>query len=150
MPYSIIILLFVILLFPAAVHAEDCGEITGLWLTKKKDVAVRLEHCGNDGLCGHIAWLSPEESAANPALCGTKVLWNMRSKKGDPSEWTGGTLYKADEHKFYRADLRLTDANTLALRAYIGVPLFGKTKKLTRTTEAMHPPCALPAEKPDL
>ncbi|SDY80647.1 DUF2147 domain-containing protein [Nitrosomonas sp. Nm58] len=141
MTYSIITSLLAILIFPAAAHAESNDEVTGLWLTKKQDVAVQIEHCGDEGLCGHIAWLSPEEDAENPALCGTKVLWNMRSKKGDPTEWVGGTLYKADEKKYYSANLRLTDANTLALRAYIGVPMLGKTKKLTRTTESAHPPC---------
>ena len=146
MPYSIMISLFVILTFPAVLYADSNKEVTGLWLSKKKDVAVRLEYCNNESLCGHIAWLSPKESAENPALCGTKVLWNMRSKKGDPTEWVGGTLYKADEDKYYSANLRLADENTINLRAYIGIPMIGKTKRLTRTTESMHPPCHLSAK----
>lgn len=141
MTHSIIVSLLIILIFPAMTLAEGSADATGLWLTKKKDVAVRVEHCGNEGLCGHIAWLSPKESVENPALCGTKVLWNMRSKEGSFNEWTGGTLYKADEKKYYSANLHLADENTLALRAYIGVPMLGKTKRLTRTTESAHPPC---------
>lgn len=143
MLYTRIIPLLAILIFSVAAYAESTAEITGLWLTKKKDVAVRIEHCGSEGLCGHIAWLNPEESAKNPSLCGTRVLWNAQPKEGDSSEWIGGTLYKADKKKYYGANLRLTDANTLALRAYIGTPILGKTKRLTRTTESMHPPCHL-------
>lgn len=146
MPYSIMISLFVILTFPAGLYADSNKEVTGLWLSKKKDVAVRLEYCDNESLCGHIAWLSPEANTENPTLCGTKVLWNMRSKKGDPTEWVGGTLYKADENKYYSANLRLTDENTINLRAYIGIPMIGKTKRLTRTTESTHPPCHLSAK----
>lgn len=146
MAYTIIFALLSILVFPITVHAESNGAVTGLWLTKKQDVAVRIEQCGNEGLCGHIAWLSPQESIENPELCGTKVLWNMRSKESNPIEWVGGTLYKADEKKYYGANLRLTDENTLALRAYIGVPILGKTKRLTRTTESTHPPCHLPQQ----
>jgi uncharacterized protein (DUF2147 family) len=135
-----------VVIFPAATHAGNSVDVTGLWLTKKQDVAVRIKHCGDEGLCGHIAWLNPQESLENPELCGTKVLWNMRSKEGNPAEWIGGTLYKANEKKYYGANLRLTDENTLALRAYIGVPMLGKTKRLTRTTENSHPPCHQPVK----
>ncbi|SDY11675.1 DUF2147 domain-containing protein [Nitrosomonas sp. Nm33] len=146
MPYSIVIILLALLTFPAILYADSSKEVTGLWLTKKKDVAVRLEYCNDKSLCGHIAWLNPKESSENPTLCGTKVLWDMRSKKDDPTEWVGGTLYKADEDKYYSANLRLADANTLDLRVYIGIPILGKTKKLTRITESTHPPCHLLAK----
>lgn len=141
MASPLIFALSITLMYPQITQAEDSTNITGLWLTKKQDVAVRIEHCGDEGLCGHIAWLNAQESTENPELCGTKVLWNMRAKEGHTNEWVGGTLYKADEKKYYGANLRLTDENTLALRAYIGVPLLGKTKKLTRTSVKTHPPC---------
>lgn len=118
-------------------------DATGLWLAKKKDIAVRIKQCGSEGLCGYMAWLNPEEAARKPELCGTRVLWNMQPVAGKPGNWAGGTLLKADENKRYGADLEMIDTNTVDLRAYIGVPLFGKTKRFTRTTEGAHPPCTV-------
>jgi uncharacterized protein (DUF2147 family) len=116
-------------------------DVTGLWLAKKKDIAVRIKQCGSEGLCGYMAWLSPEEAARKPELCGVKVLWNVQPVAGSSGKWARGTLLKADENKHYGADLEMIDASTIDLRAYIGVPLFGKTKRFTRTTESTHPPC---------
>lgn len=125
-----------------ASYISDKETILGLWLTKKKDVVVRIRNCGENTLCGYVTWISPEElNEKNSTLCGRKVLWDARLAEDEPIRWIGGVLYKADEDKYYSANLQLIDANTLALRAYIGVPLLGKTKKLTRTTEKEHPSC---------
>lgn len=121
-------------------------DATGLWLAKKKDIAVHIKPCsnGSEGLCGYMAWLSPEEAARKPGLCGTRVLWNIRPVTGESARWAGGTLFKADENKHYGADLEMPDANTADLRVYVvGIPLFGKTKRFTRTTESAHPPCTI-------
>lgn len=129
---------------PAITRAAN-EDATGLWLAKKKDIAVRIKPCSNssEGLCGYMAWLSPEEAASKPGLCGTRVLWNIRPVAGETTKWAGGTLFKADENKHYGADLEMPDANTADLRVYMGIPLFGKTKRFTRTTESAHPPCTI-------
>ncbi|MBK7353780.1 MAG: DUF2147 domain-containing protein [Nitrosomonas sp.] len=127
-----------------ASNQTDKENILGLWLTKKKDVVVQIQYCEGKTLCGYVTWISPEErSEKNATLCGKKVLWDARLADDQPIRWVNGILYKADEDKYYSANLQLIDVNTLALRAYVGVPLLGKTKKLTRTSEKTHPPCII-------
>ena len=38
------------------------------------------------------------------------------------------------------------DADTIELRAYIGLPALGKTKTLTRANARDYPSCTIPAE----
>lgn len=151
MDYLVFAVLAILLSFSTlsfASNQSDKENILGLWLTKKKDVVVQIKYCEDKTLCGYVTWISPEEiNEKNATLCGRKVLWNARLAEGQPIRWIDGVLYKADEDKYYSANLHLIDANTLALRAYIGVPLLGKTKKLTRTSEKEHPSCIVP-DKP--
>lgn len=151
MNYLVFIVLLMLLSFTASSFASnqsDKENILGLWLTKKKDVVVQIKYCEANTLCGYVTWISPEErSEKNSTLCGEKVLWDAHLADDQPIRWVDGVLYKANEDKYYGANLHLIDANTLALRAYIGVPLLGKTKKLTRTSEKAHPSCII-SDKP--
>lgn len=148
MNYSAFVIVVMLLSFSAlsfASNESDKGSILGLWLTKKKDVVVQIRYCEEKTLCGYVTWISPEAmNEKNATLCGRKVLWDARLADDQPIRWVDGILYKADEDKYYSANLQLIDADTLALRAYIGVPLLGKTKKLTRTSEKTHPSCIVP------
>ena len=124
--------------------AEDTGDPAGLWLTAKKDTVVHIEHCG-ESLCGHIVWLRSDVVKTTPRgepMCGQKVLWGVRQSASDPSLWEGGHIYKADDDKEYDAWLRLKDNGKLKLRVYKILPFLGKSKTLTRTTEAEYPPCS--------
>ena len=140
--FVVLAMLFSFSTFSLASNQSDKENILGFWLTKKKDVVVQIKRCEENTLCGYVSWISPEEkNEKNSALCGERVLWDARLANDQPTRWVDGVLYKADEDKYYGANLQLIDANTLALRAYIGVPLLGKTKKLTRTSEKAHPSC---------
>lgn len=120
--------------------------LTGLWLSKKQDVAVRITSCNHniDQLCGHIAWVAPDEFARKPNLCGTQVLWGGKLQGDDLAAWEGATLYQADDEKYYNAKLWLEDKDKLSLRGYLGVPMIGKTKILTRIDESHYSTCDQP------
>ena len=77
MANPLIFTLFITLMYPQITQAEGSTNITGLWLTKKQDVAVRIEHCRDEGLCGHIAWLNAQESTKLRAVNDffNKVRW---------------------------------------------------------------------------
>jgi uncharacterized protein (DUF2147 family) len=127
---------------PAA--ADDARDPAGLWLTAKKDTVVHIEHCG-DSLCGYIVWLRSDVEKTTPRgepMCGQKVLWGVKQSSSDPSRWEGGHIYKADDDKEYDAWVRLKDNGKLKLRVYKILPFLGKSKTLTRTTEAEYPPCS--------
>jgi len=120
----------------------------GLWLTEKEDVAIEIEECGED-LCGAIFWLAPDEdplSDKGVPLCGAQVLYDFTPHPEKPDHWTGGTIYQADDHEHYNAYMSLKDEETIKVRAYIGVPLLGKTLYLSRAEAENYEKCVIPPE----
>ncbi|MCC3153576.1 DUF2147 domain-containing protein [Hymenobacter sp. BT770] len=68
---------------------------------------------------------NPNPKLRQRALLGTVILQGFRfDGKGT---WQGGTIYDPTNGKTYAATLRLRDANTLVVRGYVGIPLFGRT-----------------------
>ena len=48
------------------------------------------------------------------------------------NRWSDGRIYNPEDGETYQATMRLTDANTLEVRGYVLLPLFGKTRTWTR------------------
>ena len=46
--------------------------------------------------------------------------------------WSGGRIYDPNSGKTYKATIRQVDANTIKLRGYIGISLFGRSDTWTR------------------
>lgn len=143
------ILALAALLAFAALPAAAAGEIdpTGVWLMEKKKVAIKIYQC-DDGLCGRIVWLkqpldrrgrpkrdkrNPDAAARNRPLCGIEVLRGLTPAGQD--RWDGGTIYNPKDGKTYAASLRAAAADTLEVRGYVGFPLLGKTRTLTRAQQ---------------
>ena len=120
---------------------------TGVWLMEKNKVAVRIYEC-SEGLCGRIVWLqepvdkqgrlkrdqyNPKTALRNRPVCGIEVLTGLRPAGQD--EWDGGTIYNPQDGKTYAASVRAVAPDTIEVRGYVGLPLFGKTKTLTRVYE---------------
>lgn len=115
----------------------------GLWLTKKKDSAVRIERCG-ESLCGYVAWLRPDVEQVTPGgdpICGQKVLWGFRQSRTNAALWQGGHIYKADDDKKYDGSIKVLDAGRLKLHGYLILPFLGKSYTLSRVSETDYPPC---------
>ncbi len=153
--YIILTLLGFSFFIPFTVQAKsNDSAVTGLWVAKKRDVAVQVDICGEE-LCGHIAWLSASEdpySVSGLPLCQAQVLKDFHAGDNNATSWRGGKVYKADEEKTYNGALKLVDSDTLELHAYLGVPVLGKTKTWTRASIKDYPPCHTPAkaDKQDL
>ena len=116
----------------------------GLWLTKKKDTAVRIEPCGN-ALCGYISWLRPDIEQVAPdgkPLCHTRVLWDFTRDRTRPEVWRDGKIFKANKGDVYSGRITVHGHDTLELRGYLGLPFIGKSYLLTRVTESNYPPCS--------
>ena len=47
--------------------------------------------------------------------------------KKDGDEWSGGKILDPKNGKTYKCYIKLEDNNTLKLRGYIGISLFGRT-----------------------
>ncbi|TGE12246.1 DUF2147 domain-containing protein [Hymenobacter elongatus] len=68
---------------------------------------------------------NPDESKRKTPL---KGLENMRSFTHDgENKWENGNIYDPKNGSDYSCEMTLTDSNTLEVRGFIGVSLFGRT-----------------------
>lgn len=68
---------------------------------------------------------NPDPRLRSRNLLGTVILQGFRfDGKGT---WTGGTIYDPNSGRTYKSTLKLRDANTLVVRGYVGIRLFGRT-----------------------
>ena len=68
---------------------------------------------------------NPDPSLRSRPLLGAIILHGFRD--AGHRTWRGGTVYDPLSGRTYRATLTLRDAQTLVVRGYVGLPLFGRT-----------------------
>jgi len=129
--------------------AQPADAVSGLWLTEEGDkggrARVEVKRNEEGTFTGTIVWLEeplfePGEPRAgepkvdlenpDPALrerpvLGLAILEGF-TYDGDGT-WSGGTIYDPANGKTYKARIRLGDEDTLDVRGYVGIPLFGRT-----------------------
>jgi uncharacterized protein (DUF2147 family) len=137
-----------LLLVPFALpHAAACANPPrGEWLLDDR-VVVQVYPC-SAMMCGRIRWLKVPRNPQgqldqdgknpNPTLrtrrpCGLTILWNLQPD--GPDRWKAGWFYNRDDGKTYRVTAHMVSVDKMVARIYVGVPLFGKTKVLTRISE---------------
>ena len=139
------IFLFITLIFlsPLVFAAINPDDIVGVWKDGKGKGHVQIFK-QNGKYYGKVIWLTnpkdangkpkvdknnPNASLRNQPLIGLTMLRNF---KFDDDEWSGGQIYNPSDGKEYKAYMKLMDQNTLSVRGYIGISLFGKTDTWTR------------------
>ena len=60
----------------------------------------------------------------NAQILGMNILTGL---KKDGNEWSGGKILDPKNGKEYKCYLQLLDNNTIKLRGYIGISMFGRT-----------------------
>lgn len=152
-----------LLLLVAALTAvgQPPDAVTGVWLTEAGDKGGRARveisrDVEDQTFRGVIVWLEeprfpPGEPRAgepkvdlenpDPALrerpvLGLEILSGF-TYAGD-GLWSGGEVYDPANGKTYKARMKLdgADDDTLELRGYVGIPLFGRTSTWRRVPEA--------------
>lgn len=119
------------------------SDIIGTWLSEKKDGVIKVSL--NEGqFRGHLLAFkkdkvdlgkvsldknNPDEKLKVRELRGIEMLWGF---KFDNDEWSGGKIYDPISGKTYKSYMNLDGKNTLNLRGYVGIPLFGRTSVWTR------------------
>jgi uncharacterized protein (DUF2147 family) len=130
-----------------AMHAQEntaeADRIVGTWLTANAKAHIEVYKCG-EKYCGRISWMkepdengkpkvdkkNPDEKLRNQSLLGLRL---MREFKYDgDNEWVGGKVYDAESGEDYSGKLTLKDDNTMDLRGYVLIPLFGRSETWTR------------------
>ena len=131
-------LLFFILSLGAPAWSEG---VVGTWATDEDKSHVEIAPCGLK-FCGIIVWLkepldddgklkhdvnNPNKISRDRSIVGLPLLANfVASTEGNV--WEDGTIYNPEDGKTYSCTLTLLDAETLKVRGYVGLPLFGKTQ----------------------
>jgi len=135
--------LSLLLLASGAGAAEPPRDLLGEWWTPGFNARVRIEACGEDAVCGRIAWLWEEQRqgiADKSPLIGKPVIERMRA--GAPGHWSGGRLYNPQDGRDYKGTLQLRSASTLVVS---GCVLFVcQTQVWRRADPARCPPVAPP------
>jgi len=140
--------MLVTLILPLSLKARDISkdDILGLWLSEEKDGVIEVTKDG-ELYQGHLVWIkeladgtkkeildkeNPDESKRGRSLQGIKLFYGFNY---DDEEWNNGSIYDPKSGKTYSSFLELKDENTLKLRGYVGIPLFGRTSIWTRVKE---------------
>ena len=117
----------------------DPDAIIGFWKNGEGTGIVQI-YKKADKYYGKIVWLkvpnddegkprtdinNPEAARRKLPLKGMENLRNFVHKGGN--EWADGMIYDPKSGNDYSCEMKLTDENTLEVRGYIGVSLFGRT-----------------------
>jgi uncharacterized protein (DUF2147 family) len=134
-----------------AAGAVDRDAIVGRWLNQEGLAVIEISRSG-EVYEGRIVWLkegtypagdpggmggrervdrdNPDPARRTRRLLGLVIMRGFRFD-GDRS-WSGGRLYDPQSGKEYRGRMTLASPDTLSLRGYVGIPLFGRTSSWTR------------------
>jgi len=123
----------------APLHAQTSG-VVGDWRDADGSI-IRIAPC-NDALCATLIGVTtkapakvdgnnPDASLRTRPLCGLVIGSGFRGESADKA--TGGKLYDPNNGKTYNGTIT-SNGDTLSLRGFIGVSLFGRTAKWTRVS----------------
>lgn len=121
--------------------AMGAPPILGIWVPESKDSHVEVYQDG-DKFFGKVVWMQEKDrgklDANNPDdQLKTQPVLNLvflkNFKEDEPGkEWTDGTVYDPHNGKTYKGKIYYKDNDTLELRGYVGIPLFGRSETWTR------------------
>lgn len=127
------------------INSTYADKIIGTWLSADKDLKVEIFN-RNGHYFGKVVWFACLQTTPNmddfkdtenpdPKLrtrkwLGMEVVENLTYNK--ESSWENGTIYDPNSGRKYSSVVRLKDNNTLVVRGYWGIELFGKSLDFKR------------------
>ncbi len=121
--------------------------IVGTWLVQDGSAKVKIEKAGGK-YCGKMVWIknpndkngrplvdskNPEPSMRNRPQMGLTLLENF--SYDEENLWTDGTIYNPDDGKTYSCKITMKNNETIEVRGYVGISLFGKTETWKRSQD---------------
>ena len=133
------------ILFSTLAWAEKT-DVEGRWLTQEGDGWIMIQIVG-ESLEGSVAGSpdpkqreerefddrNPNPNLRTRRLEGLTIMTGF-SYDGD-GRWSGGTVYDPNSGKTYKCTVKQLDTNTLKIRGFIGISLFGRSETWTRDDE---------------
>ena len=131
-----------LLTFPSFFINQDteADKLLGVWEPSNGKARVKIEKIGTK-YYGKIVWLkepddpetmqpkvdskNPDASVRNVPLKGYRLLKDF-TYSGN-SQWENGTIYDPENGSTYKCIIKMTDANTLDIRGFIGIEALGRT-----------------------
>ena len=135
----LLLFLFVQFLNFALLAQTESDAILGVWESGSGKARVKIDKA-TDKFTGRIVWLrepnneegkpkvdknNPDEKLRTVPLLGYRLLRDFQYK-GDKT-WEDGSIYDPENGSTYSCTIKMTDENTLDVRGFIGVSLFGRT-----------------------
>jgi uncharacterized protein (DUF2147 family) len=127
-------------------ETTEADKIIGVWEVGSGKARVKISKYG-EKFGGKLVWLkepnyadgtkkvdknNPDEAKRTVPLLGYTNLLGF-SYKGK-SEYEGGTIYDPENGNTYNCVISLKDDNTIEVRGYVGVQIFGRTDTWKRVT----------------
>ena len=119
---------------------NESDAILGVWLSGSGKGKIKIYKAKDNKYYGKLVWLrdpnyedgtpkvvknNPDESKRKTPLLG---LINLRGFVYEGSnKWVDGQIYDPENGSDYSCKMELTDPNTLEVRGFIGISLFGRT-----------------------
>ena len=140
------ILLFIAFHVAMAQH-NSTDAIVGTWLVQDGSAKVKIEK-SNGKFCGKMVWIknpndkngqplrdsnNPDPSLRNRQQMGLTLLENF--VYSEENLWTSGTIYDPDGGKVYSCKITMKDNQTIEVRGYVGISLFGRTDTWKRVQD---------------
>lgn len=127
-----------------ATAAQETGAL-GFWLNQEQGWVVEAKPC-KTGVCGYLVGfrktrnagyvakdtLNPDPKMRSRPLCGLMLLGGFVPSADADGKWEDGWVYDPDSGSTYTGVAQLTDPDTIKLRGYVLIPLFGRTITLIR------------------
>jgi uncharacterized protein (DUF2147 family) len=143
----------------AGVAKADAPAAVGFWVTPNHGAVVEVTPC-DTGLCGRLVGLrtdhkpgdvprdshNSDKAKQSTPICGLAMMGALKPIQGSTTEWDGGWVYDPESGSTYKAEMHLDGPDTLKLRGYIGLSLFGRTQDWTRETGEVKNRCAPPTD----
>tara|TARA_R110002167_G_scaffold31464_28_gene103352 strand:- start:2515 stop:2970 length:456 start_codon:yes stop_codon:yes gene_type:complete len=134
--------LLITFLFSQAAFSSAPADYSGFWWNEDRSGIFELV-VSEQSIEGITRWgKEPQTDSQNPdpalrsrSLKDITFLWGFEYQPQNNS-WQDGRVYDPDNGKTYSAKMHLdTNDNTLEMRGYIGISLFGRSARFERVKE---------------
>jgi len=133
------LVLAMVMLLGVTGWASAQDAIEGYWFNDKKDAKIQIYKATDGKFYGKIVWLkdaakkdenNPKSALQTQPILGLVIL---KGAEKDGNSYDDGTIYDPENGKTYDCTIKSKGTNTLALRGYVGISLFGRTTEWSRT-----------------